>query len=187
VVALVVAGALAMTVWVAGDDLWSRYETLGSIDKEPSFRFRLDASQRTLKIAADFPLLGTGFGTFGQAYAMYTPGTSYKALQRAHNDYAQVASEVGAIGALTLIWGLSLLVARGVWPALRRRGSEFRWTVHGMGVGVLALLLHTTIDFNLQIYGNGLLFALLAGLLMRDHLDHEKATRRGAVRRGRGR
>jgi O-antigen ligase len=173
----IVIGAVALSAWMGGGELWSRYETLASVDREPSFLFRFDVSARTLKMAADFPALGTGFGTFGQAYALYAPGTSYKALQHAHNDYAQVASEVGLPGSVALVWGLVVLLARGVLPALSRRGSEFRWAVHGMGVGVLALLLHTAIDFNLQIYANSLLFTVLCALLLRDRADRVREAR----------
>jgi hypothetical protein len=49
--------------------------------------------------------------------------------------------------------------------------------VRAIAVGVLALLFHSFIDFNLQIYSNGVLFVFLCALLMRDRWD--VARRRG--------
>ncbi len=162
--------ALAMAAWIDWSALSSRYSTIGEGQENPSFQFRLATSRRTLEMAADFPLLGTGFGTFEEAYYLYTPGTSSKVLGRAHNDYAQVAAECGLLGLLAVGWGLVVLLVRGLGPGLLRPGSEFRYPVRGAAVGVLALLLHSFADFNLQIYSNGLLFVFLCALLMRDRV-----------------
>ena len=114
--------------------------------------------------------MGTGFGTFEEAYYLYTPGTSSRILGKAHNDYAQVTAECGLLGILALGWGLVILLMRGLGPGLVRGGSAFRYPVRGAAVGVLALLLHSFADFNLQIYSNGLLFVFLCAFLMRDRL-----------------
>jgi O-antigen ligase len=167
---------LSLTAWIGGAGTWSRYGTLSDVEGEPSFQFRVAISKETLKMAADFPLLGTGFGSFEEAFGLYTPGTSFKTVRRAHNDYAQVISECGLLGALAIGWGLIVLLKGGLFPALVRRGSRMEWPVRGAAVGVLALLLHTLGDFNLQIYSNSLLFAFLCAFLMRD--------RRAAMRSG---
>lgn len=169
--AAVLVAAAAMAVWIDWAALTERYGTLAHIERDPSFRSRLSFTTHTLGMAADFPLLGTGFGTFEEAYYLYSPGTSSKVLGRTHNDYAQVAAEAGALGALALIWGLAILVGRGLYPGLVRRGSPFRWPVRGAAVGVLALLVHSLTDFNLQIYANSILFVFLCALLMRDHAE----------------
>jgi len=173
VVALVVltAAAGSLALWIDWQALRERYETLENVEADPSFQSRLSFSRRTLAMAADFPVLGTGFGTFEEAYYLYSPGTSHKILGRAHNDYAQVAAECGAAGVLAALWALVLLLKEGVLPGFARRGSAFRWPVRGAALGVLALLLHSFVDFNLQVYSNGLLFVFLCAVLTRDHRE----------------
>ena len=168
---LLIGAATTLAVWVDWPALRERYETLENVEGDPSFRSRLMFSRRTLAMAADFPVLGTGLGTFEEAYALYTPGTSSKILGRAHNDYAQVAAECGLAGVVAMLWALILLLARGVGPGLSRGGSPFRWAVRGAAVGVLALLIHSFVDFNLQIYSNSLLFVFLCAFLIRDHRE----------------
>jgi hypothetical protein len=89
--------ALAMTVWINWSGVWERYSTLSDLSEDRSFIARLDYSRHTLAMATDFPVLGTGFGTFREAYELYTPGTSSTDLARAHNDYAQVMAEAGLL------------------------------------------------------------------------------------------
>lgn len=158
-------------VWVGGSDLLDRYATLARPGDEPSFRFRLAAAGQTLRMAKDFPVLGTGLGTFEEAFYLYSPGTSFKVLRRSHNDYAQLVAECGLLGGVVFAWALGVLIVRGLAPALRRDGGAFRWPVRGAAVAVLALLFHSFVDFNLQIYSNSLLFVFLCALLMRDARD----------------
>jgi O-antigen ligase len=163
--------AAAIAVWIDWAAISDRYGTLGEGQENQSLQFRLTTSKRTLEMAADFPVFGTGFGTFEEAYYLYTPGTSSRVLRRAHNDYAQIAAESGLPGVLLLGWGLVVLMMRGLGPGLMRLGSPFRYPIRGVAVGVLALLLHSFADFNLQIYSNGLLFVFLCAVLMRDRVQ----------------
>jgi len=177
--ALMLATAVGLAAWIGGAELWERYRTLGALEREPSFRFRLDTTRRTLVMATDFPLLGTGLGTFQQAYAIYTPGTTDRVLRRTHDDYAQVAAETGGLGALALLWALWVLLRRGGFSSLTRGGSDFRWPVRGVAVGALALLIHSFVDFNLQIYSNSVLFVFLCAILLADHASQlERGTER---------
>jgi len=178
---LLVLAVLSLTAWIGGFDTWNRYSTLAEVEGEPSFWFRVAISKETLKMAADFPLLGTGFGTFAEAFSLYTPGTSYKVVRRTHNDYAQIISECGLLGALAIGWGLALLLFRGLFPGLVRRGRPLEWPIRGAAVGLLALLLHSFGDFNLQIYSNSLLFAFLSALLLRDRRSVTRGPGPGAA------
>lgn len=178
---LLLAAAMSLAVWVDWQQIRERYETLENVEQDPSFRSRLTFSRRTLAMAADFPVLGTGLGTFEEAYALYSPGTSNKVLGKAHNDYAQVAAECGLAGAMAMLWGLFLLLTRGVGPGLLRGGSSFRWVLRGAAVGTLALLFHSFVDFNLQIYSNSILFVFLCALLTRERREVPRSARARSV------
>jgi putative inorganic carbon (HCO3(-)) transporter len=64
--------------------------------------------------------------------------------QEAHNDYIQLAVEMGAIGVAIGIWALLILAARMREP----------W----LAAGVVGLLMHSTVDFPLQIPAVAVLF-----------------------------
>lgn len=172
IAALLMAGlGFLLVAWVDWGGVVQRYATLDDVRGDASFRSRLLFARHTLQIAADFPLAGTGFGTFQEAYLLYTPGTSSRDLARAHDDYVQLAAECGLLGTAAMIWGLIVLLARGIVPGLLRGGGAFRWPIRGLALGGLALLLHSFVDFNLQIYSNGMLFVFLCAVLLRDRAE----------------
>jgi O-antigen ligase len=160
--------ALGLAAWIDMPGLTERYATLGDVREERSFTTRMAFSKRALEIAKDFPLLGSGMGTFRETHYLYTPGTSSHELVRAHNDYAQLAAECGLLGIAAMLWALVVLVSRGVIGGLLRPPNASGWVVRAAAIGVLALLLHSFVDFNLQIYSNSLLFVFLCAVLMRD-------------------
>jgi O-antigen ligase len=160
--------ALALVMWIDMPGVVDRYSTLGNLREERSVTTRLEFGARALEIARDFPVLGSGLGTFRETHYLYTPGTSSQELARAHNDYAQLASECGVLGLVAMAWALVLILRRGVVGGLLRPARGSGWIVRAAAVGVLALLLHSLVDFNLQIYSNSLLFVFLCAVLMHD-------------------
>ena len=168
-----VVAALGLAAWIDLEGLTERYGTLTDVQEERSFTTRLDFSKRALTMASDFPVLGSGFGSFREAHYLYSPGTSNQELARAHNDYAQLAAECGFLGLLAMLWALWVVVRRGVGTGLLSRRNVAPYTLQGAAIGVIALLLHSFVDFNLQIYSNSLLFVFLVALLMRAAADRE--------------
>lgn len=167
-VVLIVGLVFAAGAWIARSETGKGSAVLEGVQRDPSLLSRIEFTRGTLRMAAAFPFTGTGLGNFEQAYYLFARGTSDKVLRRAHNDYAQVAAETGILGFALVVWALWVLLARGVVPGIMRRGSEFRWPVRAAAIGVLALLLHSLVDFNLQIYSNGILFAVACAFVLRD-------------------
>ncbi|MFQ5718249.1 MAG: O-antigen ligase family protein [Acidobacteriota bacterium] len=167
---LLVAMAVGVAARVGGDDLWEHYTTLSNPSGEPSFEFRLETSRRTLAMARDFPVTGVGLGVFQEVYPAYAPGNRVRRTGAAHDDYAQLLAETGAVGGLLALVAIVIFLLRFLVPALARTGSPRRHLTHGIAVGCLALAIHSAFDFNLQIYSNGLLFVILAALLAADRI-----------------
>jgi O-antigen ligase len=119
----------------------------------------------TLKLIADYPLLGTGLGSYPVAFAKYSQSDSaYFPIEQSHNDYLQILADAGFVGGALAIWFLVSLFrsfARGV----RHPDPRLAALVLGAGGGVFALLVHTIFDFNLQIPSNSLMFLLLAAII----------------------
>ena len=68
-----------------------------------SFRTRSQYWHGTVKMFPDFPVKGSGLGTFGSIYAKYKIGGSEE-TRMAHNNYLQVLTETGIIGLLAFLW-----------------------------------------------------------------------------------
>lgn len=124
---------------------------------------RVQAWRSTLNIIAENPWFGTGIGTFRQAFPPYrSPKISIAGIwDRAHSTPLELASEAGI--PLTILiaiaWGVALVVlARGVLT--RRRDVII--PLSAASIASLALL-HSSLDFTLQVPGYSIPFFALLG------------------------
>lgn len=125
---------------------------------------RLPLFKDGMKIFADFPLTGTGIGTFREVYPAYRSMPGDTVFDHAHNDYLELLTEGGLIGFFLGGWFV-LSVIDNVISTLRRRREPYSILIAiGALTGMLALLLHCFIDFQLVSGANGLYFFFLCGL-----------------------
>lgn len=147
---------LGAALWFGIDPIIARFAEV-DVSKEARRTFY----RTTARMIGDFPLVGTGKGSFPHAYAMYEEKDDRLRLSFAHNDYLEFAAENGVPGGGALIAigvGLAVVLAAR-W---RRRRSNFAKGI-GLGVmlGVTAILVHGFTDFNLQITANAVYFVTL--------------------------
>jgi O-antigen ligase len=83
--------------------------------------------------------------------------------QFAHNDYLQYLIELGALGSLLVVAAGACIVFRAGRSAMRTDGDQRALAAACCGC-FTAVLLHSAVDFSLQIPANGLLLAWVAGL-----------------------
>ncbi len=126
---------------------------------------RIDVARDTLEIVRDYPLAGIGAGSFDSAYPMYDSGRlGFVHYKYAHNDYLHFAAEFGLPGLAML----ATIVLLSLWQAARAQLERHDRTMRGLGCGVLmaivALLIHTTVDFNLQIPANAATFVVILAM-----------------------
>jgi O-antigen ligase len=102
-------------------------------------------------------------GAFSVVYTGYDSRNGVYRLEQAHNDYLQVLSDGGIVGAaLGLVFVVSLF---RMGFARRESGDNFRRGVaSGALAGCFAVLNHSFFDFTLHTTSNALLFLLLAAL-----------------------
>ncbi|QMV13420.1 O-antigen ligase family protein [Vibrio spartinae] len=121
---------------------------------------RDQAVQWSLDIIRDYPLTGTGLGSFYSTFPHYTHyNIGY--YNYAHNDYVQFAAEAG-IPAVVLL-SLPILVA--LWfcfNVIRTRHSKtLKGTALGCLMGILAMIAQISVDFHLQAPANAVTFILM--------------------------
>ncbi len=102
---LIVLLSGVFTFWIGPDETFERFYQLNSairsVIHESSVlsEIRPQMWQDTKNIIKDFPLTGTGFGTFQSIFPKYrTHEWGEKSLLYAHCDYLQLVSETGIVG-----------------------------------------------------------------------------------------
>jgi len=125
---------------------------------------RVDPSVYAVKIIEDYPLFGTGGGTFYTAFTRYRGHDIPDYYDHVHNDYVQFLTDTGIIGGA--LFGLFVLAsfACAILAQARRRDPLARGVGFGVVMGVIAIGIHSTVDFNLQIPANAFIFTILLAL-----------------------
>jgi O-antigen ligase len=160
--ALVFLLALSMVYWLGVGQLLQRFSSLQSLEVTAGKR----ASMRrdTWQIFLHHPVAGTGLGTLQIVYPPYESLYDGKIVNHAHNDYFEALAETGILGGLCCAWFLGVLF-RESFRRLRQLNNSFAGTLQFSGlVACTGFLVHSSVDFNLHIPSNALLFFLMAHL-----------------------
>ncbi len=166
-VALLAAIAV-MAFWIGGETLLKRIGTFGQGTAEYSVATRLEYWSASWKMFLDHPIAGVGIGAFPAIYPTYgVSSAKYERLEQAHNDYLQILTDAGLIGALIAAWFLFEVFRRirSQWRQLGTMRSRDRAWLIGGTVSLAGIALHSFVDFNLQIAANALLAVFILGVM----------------------
>ena len=120
----------------------------------------------SLKIISDYPLMGTGLGTFGALTPILERESVPRAIVHAHNDYLEYLSELGLIGFLLFFGGIFYIVVVSFITWRKRRHREVKGLALGGVISLICILTHSLTDFNLQIPANMVLFSVVLPLTL---------------------
>jgi hypothetical protein len=128
---------------------------------------RLSAWRDATSIIRDFPVTGTGLGTFGQAMLVYQTGRRDLMYAQAHNDYLQLAAEGGVLVVVPAFVTIFLLV-RVIQRRVVSAGDDIvtSWVRVGAVAGLAGIAVQSLMEFSLQMPGNAMLFVVVAALAM---------------------
>ena len=150
---------VGLLTWVGGAELFRR--TVGSTHSEITSDIRHHINRDGLKMFLKRPVLGWGLGSFPIVYPQFRTFYTNFFVNEAHNDYLQLLVEMGLLGFGTMLWFLLTLYTR----AIKKIGH---WTSEISGavalacmLGLSGILVHSVVDFNLQIPANAALFYVL--------------------------
>lgn len=155
---LLLATILVLAAWVGLDAAVARFRAV-----DISTESRLRVYQNSLELIRDHPL-GVGPGMYRWHFARYDTKDDGCAYTHAHNDYIETAVDWG-LPVAAAFWGLVLWVfQRNVRGFL---DSDDPWR-QGLALGgagaVFSILLHSFVDFNLQIPANWAVFCIILGV-----------------------
>jgi O-antigen ligase len=169
---------VALLLWIGGGELSRRIANVGLSHAEISSDTRVNIDRDGLRMFLKKPILGWGLGTFPVVYPQFRSFYTNFFINEAHNDYLQLLVEMGLLGFGTMLWFLLTIYTQ----ALKKIGN---WTEDISGAATLAcvlglsgILVHSALDFNLQIPANAALFYVLCTIAAADPLARPARKRR---------
>ncbi|PYT83868.1 MAG: hypothetical protein DMG40_02260, partial [Acidobacteria bacterium] len=139
---------VGLVVWIGSDPVITRFETLGDQYSHPG-QDRISIWRDTLQLIRRHPVLGSGLGTFTIVYPSVQTAFLNNFVDHAHNDYLQIATELGVPCAI-LVFGAIFWILRRTIQGCRRNREDYDKAVSFACMGsIVAILLHSLADFNL--------------------------------------
>ncbi len=123
---------------------------------------RIDYWTNSLRMFSDFPLFGTGLGTFKYAYFLY--GSEAGWVNHAHNEYVENLADMGLPAFVAFFALLALLAFALLRMWIARRHPEVKPVVLGVLTALFAAAFHSLFDFSLRVPANAFLFIILFAL-----------------------
>jgi len=162
---------LAGIVLAFGRPLLLRFEEKGFDDNA-----REASTAIVLSAIEDAPLLGSGFGTFPQAFTLYRTDSlnPAHAYDKAHNTFLENAMEMGIPMSLVFFSAIGLVVLLLARLMFRQRHGHDLLAAAAASIALVAL--HSVIDFSLQIPAINATLAFIAGTALSPFLMPREAT-----------
>ena len=172
------AAMIGVLVLIGGSELTSRLASIHTeTQQELSGGVRLAIDRDCLRMWREKPLFGWGLGTFPVVYPQFRSFYTNFFVNEAHNDYLQLLTETGLAGFAIAVWFL-VLTFRHAWAKLDN------WTENAGGaltvaalVGCVGILIHSFLDFNLQIPANAAMFYVLCAIAASNPLQESQRRR----------
>ncbi|TAM79560.1 MAG: O-antigen ligase domain-containing protein [Acidobacteria bacterium] len=164
---LVISGlivlAVAFSLWIGTESILHRFVNMSQAEYADTLRRSMMWSD-TLQLVHHNPILGTGLGTYEDAFRPFQTHLVNLTVDHTHNDYLEFASETGLIGFGLLFIPIFYLLARMVISFLRDHRRYRSAVLLGCTGSTVALLIHSITDFNLQVPANAMIFAAILGI-----------------------
>lgn len=118
----------------------------------------------SLSLVANYPIIGTGGGTFYTVYPQRQSVDVQHFYDHAHNEYLQFSIEFGIVGAI-LVAAIFILSARQSFFAMRTRRHPLpRGAAFSALMASIGMAMHSSVDFPLQAPANTSTFIVILTL-----------------------
>ncbi len=158
------AGAVAVAVFYADPgalaDRFARARTLGAGGRAEIWR-------QTLPIIRDFPVTGTGIGTYERAMLVYQEGSRRFTFNQAHNQYLQLATEGGLLVAIPALVAAAAFVVLATARIGHDRSGAF-WIRAGAVAALTGVATQSLWETGLRMPANAVLCGLIAAIAVHE-------------------
>jgi O-antigen ligase len=161
--ALIGAIVLLAPLIITPTQLIERFAAISSTEKV-SADTRVLLWEETLPLISEFRLFGTGLGGFESSFLKYQATANSYRVEFAHNDYLQYIAELGFVGAALLAAIAIGIVAQILNGILKLVDEDRRLVVVGCAGSLLAMLMHSLVDFNTRIPANAMTLVWIAAV-----------------------
>jgi O-antigen ligase/tetratricopeptide (TPR) repeat protein len=162
---VIVIVALTAFTWVLYIGFDAVYERFGTLSRFQGYAFRWQILKDLVASYKQFPLFGTGLGTYSVVYPMFSRANSPLLFTHAEDEYAQVASETGIVG-LVLLIVFGIIVGVSYVRNIRKADSPICSAAYGLGFGIGAILIHSLSDYGQHVPANAFLSVISCALLV---------------------
>jgi O-antigen ligase/Tfp pilus assembly protein PilF len=149
--------------WFGWEPIFQRFDSIRDGHGDIAGQ-RLTIWKDSLNIARDFPVTGSGFGTFKDIYPKYRHFSGNLIVKHAENDYLEFMAGGGIVGVFLILWFLGIVLYKSARAFRKRKDTYSAYLYLGTLSGIVSILIHGLIDFNLHIGANGLYFFFLLGV-----------------------
>ena len=127
---------------------------------------RMAIWRETLRIVRDFPLLGTGVGTFADAMFVYQQTARDVLFNNAHDEYLQLQAEGGSALLIIALTGI-VRVAKAARARVSGDGGAHRYLRIGACAGLAGIAVQSIWEAGLRAPANLMLVAIVAAIAVR--------------------
>lgn len=164
--------------WIGGAELRQRIASVAPSRSDLTGDTRTSINRDGFRMFLKKPILGWGLGTFPVVYPRFRTFYTNFFVNEAHNDYLQLLVEMGLLGFVTMIWFLAIVYATAIKKIGNWSGDVGGAMTVACLLGVSGILVHSIIDFNLQIPANAALFYVLCTIAAAEPLVQPVRKRR---------
>lgn len=162
IMALMVLGAFICVLYIGFDAVYDRLATLRDLHQYES---RWQMFLNILVEFKQFPLFGTGLGTYSVIYPMYDNAATASLAVHAENEYTQCIAETGFLGfGVLMVFGS--IVCLAFLKCIRSVRKPVCSAAYGLGFGLIAILIHSLSDFGQHLPANASLSVIFCALLI---------------------
>ncbi|MBL9168292.1 MAG: O-antigen ligase family protein [Verrucomicrobiales bacterium] len=154
-VVLIGTGAVAMD----GGALMKRFQTASAdlvVGREKTYEL-------AAKMATDYPVFGTGPGSFEAVFQLYRNTLEDYWPAQLHNDWMETRITFGWVGSALIAAAFALVLLR--WPLIQHGKPAPRLFTAMIWIAMVGCLIHARVDFPFQIYSILMLFLLQCAVL----------------------
>jgi len=164
-IAVFLACVVGLLIWLGGGELVKRVASIHTEARsEVSGGTRLSIDRDALTMFPRKPVLGWGLGTFPEVYPQFRSFYTNFFVNEAHNDYLQLLVEMGALGFIVMLWLVFVVYRAALRKLANWPGDTNAQVAMATILGVTGILVHSAVDFNLQIPANAALFYVLCAV-----------------------